>query len=191
MSMDLYVWKRPLVTDPEEAKRLVELEDENVFEPSADLERFYAELLERFPPREALADTEQESDAIPWADSPEGSNRLVWLSVRWSARGEDLDEIVDLARAYDLVLYDPQGPDFHSPAREDEGEPYVPSLGEYVRGILLAAVGVLLIVLAWKASIPVLSWVVVFVGGFVTLVAGLSLGAMAYQSTRVLVSRAR
>jgi len=31
------------------------------------------------------------------------------MSIRWSADDEDLDAIVELAREYDLVLYDPQG----------------------------------------------------------------------------------
>jgi hypothetical protein len=180
--MSLYAWKRPLVTDPDEALRLVELEDENVFEPSADVERFYAALVERFPPPESFTDEELETAGIPWADSPEGSDRLVALSIRWSAADEDLDTIVDLAREHDLVLYDPQGPSIHSPADPQEGEPYVPTLGEYVRGVLLTAIGLLMMVLAWKASIPVLSWIVVFVGGFVTLVALFALGATAHQS---------
>jgi hypothetical protein len=113
--------------------------------------------------------------------SPEGSDRLVWLSIRWGADDEDLDTIDELARKYELVLYDPQGPSLHSPGGEDE-TPYSPSPGEFVRGALLAAFGVLVVVVAWKLSIPVLSWVLVFVGGFVTLVAPFSLVAIAQQA---------
>jgi hypothetical protein len=182
--MSLHVWKRPLVTDTDEAQRLIELEDETVFEPSPDLERFYAELLERFPPPESFTAEELEDPPIPWADSPEGSDRLVWLSIRWSAKAEDLDAIVELARAYDLVVYDPQGPSFHSPADENEDVPYVPGAGEYLRGALLAAFGVLLALLAWKASIPVVSWIVIFVGGFITLVAAGTTLVVAYEAWR-------
>jgi hypothetical protein len=191
MAMDLYAWKRPLVTDPDEALRLLELEDETVFEPSPDLERFYTELLERFPPPESFPDEELETAEIPWGDSPEGSDRLVSLSIRWSAKDEDLDAIVELARAHDLVLYDPQGPAFHSPIDEDDATPYVPGAGEFVRGGLLVAIGLLVIVLAWKASIPVLSWVVIFIGGFVALVALLGIGATAYAAWRAWTTRAR
>jgi hypothetical protein len=191
MSMDLYVWKRPRVTDEDEATRLLELDDENVFEPSADLERFYAELLERFPPPESFTAVELDTAEIPWAESPEGSNRLVSLSIRWSAKGEDLDTIVELAREYELMLYDPQGPSFHSPADPDEDKPCVPTLGEYARGALLTCIGLLLMVLAWKASIVVLSWIVLFVGGFVTLVSVFSLGALAHQTWSTRASRAR
>jgi hypothetical protein len=184
MSMSLYVWKAPQVTDTDEAARLVALEDESVFEPSADLEDFYAALLERFPAPDSFTDEELESAEVPWADPPDGSDRLVWLSVRWSAKDEDLDTIVELAREYDLVLYDPQGPSFHSPADENEGVPYGPTTGEYVRGAVLAAFGVLLAFLAWKASVPVVSWIMIFVGGFITLVAGGTTLAVAYEAWR-------
>lgn len=182
--MDLYVWKAPVVTDEDVAQQLITREDESVFEPSADLERFYAELLETFPPPEAFTEKELEDNPVPWADSPYGSERLVWLSIRWSADGEDLDTIVELARKYDLVLYDPQGPSFHSPADENDDVPYAAGVGEYVRGVLLAVFGVLFAVLAWKASIPVLSWVLVFVGGFVALVAASTTAAVAVQAWR-------
>ena len=179
--MSLYAWKFPLVTDPDEATRLVALEDETVFEPSPDVTRFFAELMERLPPPEAFTEEELDARATPWADSPEGSDRLVWLSIRWGADDEDLDVIVELAREYDLVLYDPQGPSFHSPGVEDE-TPYSPTAGEFVRGVLLAAFGVLVAVVAWRLSIPVLTWILVVVGGFVSLVATFSLVAIAQQA---------
>jgi hypothetical protein len=188
--MDLYVWKAPVVTDEDVAQQLISREDESVFEPSADLERFYAELLERFPPPEAFTAEELDDPPIPWADSPEGSDRLVWLSIRWSAKDEDLDTIVELAREYGLVMYDPQGPGFHSPADENEGIPYGPTVGEYVRGVLLAAFGVLLALLAWKASIPVVSWIGIFVGGFIALVAGGTTLVVGYEAWRGSASRA-
>jgi hypothetical protein len=47
------------------------------------------------------------------------------------------------------------------------------------------------VLLGWKASIPVLSWIVIFVGGFVTLVAVFLLGAISLQAWRVRAIRAR
>jgi len=184
VSMDLYVWKRPFTTDEDEAQRLITAEDESVFEPSAELEQFYAELMAIFPPPEAFTVEEQAQNPVPWADSPHGSDRLVWLSIRWSADGDDLDTIVELARKHDLVLYDPQGPSFHSPADENEGIEYPPTAGSYVRGVLLAVFGVLLAFVAWKASIPVLSWIVIFAGAFVTFVAASTTIAVAVQHWR-------
>ena len=45
--MSLYAWKFPLVNDPDEAKRLVALEDETVFEPSPDVTRLFRRADER------------------------------------------------------------------------------------------------------------------------------------------------
>ena len=154
MSMSLYLWKTPAITDTDEAARLLDREDESAFEPSPDLTRFLEELLERFPPPGALTADEPADGASPWADGPEGSDRLISLSVRWSARDEDLGEIVALARKYEIVVYG-------------------------TTGVALTAVGVLLAVVAWKLSIPVLTWVLVFVGGFVAVVAVASLVATA------------
>ena len=42
----------------------------------------------------------------------------------------------------------------------------------------------LLAVLAWKASVPVVSWIVIFAGGFITLVAGGTTLAVAYEAWR-------
>ncbi len=190
--MDLYVWKHPFTTDEDEAQRLITHEDESVFGPSAELEQFYGELMELFPPPEAFTVEEQEQNPVPWADSPHGTDRLVWLSIRWSAKGEDLDAIVELARKHDLVLYDPQGPSFHSPADENEDDlTSGPSVGGYVRAVLLTAFGVLLALLAWKASIPVLSWIVIFAGGFVAFVAVSTTVAVAIQDWRERASRSR
>jgi hypothetical protein len=85
-----------------------------------------------------------------------------------------------------------QGPSFHSPADENEGAPpYVPGAGEFVRGVLLVAFGLLLTIVALKLSIPVLSWILIFVGGFVALVAGFSLAAIAQQSWRARANQSR
>jgi hypothetical protein len=186
--MSLYAWKSPRVTDEDEAQRLLALEDESVFAASADVTRFYEELMDRLPPPESFTDEALAAGATPWADGVEASDRLVSLSLRWSADADDLDTIVELARKYDLVLYDPQGPSFHSPAMTETGDS--PGLGELVRGALLAAVGVLIVVIGWKLSVPVLRWVLVFVGGFVTLVAVFSTAAAAHEAWRVRATRA-
>ena len=162
-----------------QAARLLNLEDESVFEPSDRLCRFFEELLERYPSPDVLTDRELEDGVTPWADGPEGSERLVSLSLRWGARDEDVDEIVALARKHELVIYDPQGPGFHTSA-EDEAVTYRPGTGEFLRGLALALFGVLLSATAWKLSVPVLTWVLVFVGGFVAVVAVVSLLATAH-----------
>ena len=60
---------------------------------------------------------------------------------------------------------------------------------EFLRGALLVLVGAALAAGAWKLSIPILSWVLVFVGAFVVLVALLSLAATSEQVWRASRSR--
>jgi len=53
MSMDLYVWKAPLVSSEDEANELLE-GDPDGFEPSADVLRFYAPGAEGDPCRRGV-----------------------------------------------------------------------------------------------------------------------------------------
>src|SRR5687768_2356326 len=100
--MTLILWKAPVVADLEEAELLVrpfyDRGDDSAFQSSGDLATVANELLRRFP----------DADGGPWADSPpEPSDRLLFLSIRWGADGAVIDAIVELARAHELVLYDP------------------------------------------------------------------------------------
>src|SRR6478609_8639112 len=100
MSMTLILWKAPLVADEDEAQRLLQPyydhEDDSAFEPSADIGAVSAELLRRFP----------DAEDGPWADlPPEQTERLLLLSIRWSADDAVLEVIERLAREHELVLY--------------------------------------------------------------------------------------
>jgi hypothetical protein len=170
VSMTVVLWKAPVVHDPDGAEALLEpyyeREDESAFAPSADLVRMSAELFRRYP--------DDDAEERPWADPPSTSDRVVMLHIRWGADGAVLDTILELALKYELVFYDPQGPDIHCPPwdRDDsEPEPESPSLGEYARVLGIGAIGVILVLAAWIVSIPVLSWIVMAVGGFVAVVA--------------------
>ncbi len=174
MSMTLILWKTPVVDDPDEAKALlapyVESEDESSFAPSTDLTLLTDALFGLYP--------YDESDESPWSDPPMLSDRIVALDIRWGADNAVLDTILQLAREHELVLFDPQGPDIHCPpwaADDSEHGPRAPTPGEYVRTLALGAVGVLLVVGGWVASIPVLSWLLIAVGGFVAILAVLFL----------------
>lgn len=161
--MTLFLWKAPLVADEDEAQRLLgpyyEREDDSAFEPSADVATVAAELLQRFP----------EADDGPWADSaPEQHERLLYLSIRWSADDKVLEAIEQLAREHELVLFDPQGPTLHLPSDpiEDTGPTPPPGVRDYLTIVLigLAAAGVF--GLGWWIDVPVLEWLLMIVGGF-------------------------
>ena len=75
------MWRAPVTTDADVAARLLNLEDESVFEPSDRSCRFFEVLLERYPSPDVLTDRELEDGVTPWDDGPEGSERLVSLSL--------------------------------------------------------------------------------------------------------------
>ena len=78
VSMTLYLWKAPVIDDPDEAVRLIdeydERRDDSAFEPSADIRKVAEELLRRFP---------DEGDG-QWADGPpEATDRLLSRLRGW------------------------------------------------------------------------------------------------------------
>jgi hypothetical protein len=163
MSMTLILWKAPLVADEDEAKRLLEpyyeREDDGAFEPSAEIATVSAELRRRFP----------WTEDGPWADFPhEETERLLLLSIRWSADDAVLGAIEQLAREHGLVLYDPQGPTVHPPTdpMADSQPTPPPGFGAYLTFVLvgLAAVGIFW--LGWWIDVPVLEWLLMILGGF-------------------------
>ena len=84
-------------------------------EHHADLEAFVGELLAQFPALESLGDDDAEWSS-PWASTPTVNDGVVEINITWGSPGEDaLEPTVELARRHNLVLYDPQGPDVHSP----------------------------------------------------------------------------
>ena len=172
MSMTLLLWKAPVVSDSDEAERLLQpyydREDDSAFEPSAAIATVATELLRRFP----------QAPGGPWADyPPEQTDRLLLLSIRWGADNAVIDAIVELAREHQLVLYDPQGPDVSLPNDPvDSGPIPGPTLFDHVKilGIGLAAAGVFW--LGWRIDVPVLEWVLMISGGFVVTVVVFLLG---------------
>ena len=179
MSMSLYVWSTPVITDADEAARLLNLEDESVFEPSDRLCRFFRRAARAL----SIARRADGSGARRWCN-PLGrraagvrATRLSQRAMGSTRRGRRRDRRTrPETRARHLR---PQGPGFHTSA-EDEAVTYRPGTGEFLRGLALALFGVLLSAIAWKLSVPVLTWVLVFVGGFVAVVAVVSLLATAH-----------
>ena len=86
--------------------------------------------------------------------------------------GEDVNDVFSLAVKYDLVLFDARSGRVHFPMQE---------MADYAdatfwpSGAIQAAVaggfGLLIAVIAWVVGIPVLSWIVIVVGGFLFVMA--------------------
>jgi hypothetical protein len=173
MSMTLVLWKAPVVDDPDEAKALLqpyyENEDDSAFEPSEDIARVREELLRRFPD-----DPSGEGTASgPWADfPPEETDRLLLLSIRWGADNAVLDATMALAREHGLVFYDPQGPHVQLPTDPIvDAEPLRLGFADYAKTVLFVLAGVVLFAAGWWLPIPVLNWLLMIAGGFLTSVA--------------------
>jgi hypothetical protein len=167
MSFSLHAWKTPGVSDEDEARSLFDkynqTEDERLFGESNDVVSFYDELMQRFPPQEADESLKPEDN--PWAETPERSSRIVELHLRSGAPDQVLDEVVDLARKYGLVLYDPQGPSLHSPEQH-----YPEDIPGQVRQALIAGtVGAAMVYGATYIPYRLLSWPLIGIGGFLVI----------------------
>ena len=165
MSMTLILWKAPLVDDPDEAQALLEpwyeTGDDSAFEPSDDLATVHDLLLHHHP-------MDGENDGGAWADGPDNSGRLLVLSVRWGARNRILADIPVLAKKYELVLFDPQGPDLFLPSDPLEPGPVpLPTAWEWFKGFAIPVVLVAITWAAWQIPIGWIRWPAVIVAGFV------------------------
>lgn len=169
MSMDLFVWKGPLVSSEDEANELLD-RDPDGFEASDDVSRFYDELLARYPALESFSDEELETAPTFWSVTPERSERVIAMNLQWRVSDDMLDAIVELAEKHELVLYDPQGPTVHVPGETDTGpirrDPLV--LRQALIGLLIGAA---LVVGGLVVPIPVLDWIAIGIGAFLVLMA--------------------
>ena len=163
--MTLILWKAPVVDDPDEAQALLEpwyeTGDDSAFEPSDDLARVHDLLLHNYP-------LDGEDGANPWADGPDNTGRLLVLSIRWGERSRILADIPVLAKKYDLVLFDPQGPDLFLPSDPLEPGPTPPPTAwEWFKGFAIPVVLVAITYAAWQIPIGWIRWPAVIVAGFV------------------------
>jgi len=169
--MTLILWKAPVVDDPDEAKALLTpwyvTEDESAFTPSGDLKAVYDILLEQYP-----FDWDRGSD--PWADPPQVSDRMLVLSIRWGTQSPVLADITALARKFDLVLYDPQGPDvvLSTDPIEQLTQIPPPTAWEWFKSLAIPAALLALTYAAWLIPNGWIRWPAVIVAGF-TAAAGL------------------
>ena len=163
--MTLILWKAPVVDDPDEAKALLTpwyiSEDQSAFEPSADLKTVYDILLREYP-------YDAKHGANPWADPPHVTDRLLVLSLRWGGESRLPADITALARKFDLVLYDPQGPDvfLSTDPVEELTEVPPPTAWEWFKSLAIPAALIALTYAAWLIPVGWIRWPAVIVAGF-------------------------
>jgi hypothetical protein len=176
MSMTLILWKAPVVDNPEATKDLLQpyydRGDDSAFQSSPDIARVANELLQRFP----------DAENGPWADGPpEPADRVLCLTIRWGADNAVLDAIAQLAREYELVLYDPQGPDVQLPTDPvAAGPPPTVRLLDYGKILLMGLTAAGIFLLGWRIEVPVLNWILMIAGGFFLSVVLFLLGILLF-----------
>ena len=176
MSMDLYLWKAPVIDDADEARSLIDRyfddHDQSVFEPSGDLSAMAKKLRAAYPDdSETFPD-----DDCPWSSVPfEQTDRLLVLNIRWSADNAVLDAIIALAAEQDLVVYDPQGPDVYRAREAPEPQPLEKPTAKDFFNVMLLFVPIAAATLAawWFIPWGWVRWPLVAIGGFLTISASI------------------
>jgi hypothetical protein len=182
MPFDLYVWESPRDVDDARAAALVrdwEMAGADPaaapFEPSTNIGWFHRELK-----------NDNRGVAIVSDANPNPSTRPVWLSgadtepparivairLTHDTAAQVEGDVFDLAVKYDLVVFDARSGRVHFPMQE---------MSDYAdatfwpSGAIQAAVaggfGLLIAIGSWIIGIPILSWIVIIVGGFMFVMA--------------------
>ena len=174
--VDLYVWKAPRDLDAAQAAALLASWEasggdagKSPFEPDTDIGWFHRELMTDHPDLEVVSDAVPSTSSTPilLSSEDEPPARLVAIRVPKSAAEEVLESVFGLATKYDLIVFDRQRQRIHDPLQE---------MADYAtatfwpRGAIQAAVagcgGTGIAILAWYLRIPIVSWILVAVGGF-------------------------
>ena len=181
MSYELYVWAAPRDLDDDEAGSLVGAWQAaggdpatSPFEPSTDVGWFHRELQKDAPWLELSSDAVPNPSTRPIVLSTTDEPPARVVGVRLSPRSTDheLNEIASLAAKYDLVLFDARSGRVHRPLEEMAA--YASATfwpGGAIRAAVAGAAGLAIAVIAWLIGIPVISWIVILVGGFLFVMA--------------------
>jgi hypothetical protein len=181
VTFDLYAWKSPRDLDADGAEALLKRwqeaggdPSESPFEPDTDVGWFHRELMKDAPRLEISSDAVPNPSTAPvWlSGTPEPPARVVAIRLSHDTSGDVLDSIAGLATKYDLVLYDARSRRVHLPLEEMAA---YASATFWPAGAIQAAVaggiGLAIAGVAWVVGIPVLSGIVVLIGGFMFVLA--------------------
>jgi hypothetical protein len=194
MRYDLYAWQSPRDLGPDDAGALVEGweaggGDPSVspFELSSDTGWFAREMARDAPGVELLTDSPRWDATGPiWLQTePAPPARVVAMRLGSSTSAGDVDAILGLAAKYDLVLYDPRHGRVIQPlaAMAEQASATFWPRGAIQAG-LAGVAGLGITVVAFIASIPVLSGVGIVVGGFLAAMSVLTFVAEGRAAAR-------
>jgi hypothetical protein len=181
VTFDLYAWKSPRDLDVDGVEALLDSWLEtggdpgmSPFEPSSDVGWFYRELMQDAAGLEASSDAVSNASTAPiWlAAAPEPPARVVGMRLSPATQGDTLELIFGLAAKYDLVLFDTRSRRIHLPL--DEMAAHASATfwpGGAIQAAVAGGIGGVIAVVAWFLGIPLLSGVLVVVGGFMVVMA--------------------
>jgi len=176
VTFDLYAWKSPRELDADRAEALLDSWHEmggdpslSPFKPSTDVGWFYRELMKDVPGLEASSDAVPNASRAPiWLSATlEPPARVVGMRLSAATPRDALDSIFGLAEKYDLVLFEVRSRRVHFPLEEMAAHA---SATFWPAGAIQAAVaggiGGVIAVVAWVLGIPLVSGLLVLIGGF-------------------------
>jgi hypothetical protein len=179
---DLYVWQSPRDVDDQRASALVhawEAEGEDPatapFEPSTDIGWFHRELVNDRTGLELVSDANPTPSTKPvWLSGGdvEPAARVVAIRITPGATSDDIDDVFSLATKYDLVLFDARSGSVHFPLQEMAD--YADATfwpGGAIQAAFAGLFGLLIAIAAWIVGIPILSGIVIVIGGFMFVMA--------------------
>ncbi len=181
MSFDLYVWQSPRDVDEQQASALVDAWQQgggdpaaSPFEPSTDIGWFHRELTQDRPDLDVTSDAAPNASRRPvWLSTDdEPPARVVAIRLPTGTSSEAFNEVMSLAVKYDLVVFDARTPQVRFPMKEMAAHAdatFWPA-GAIQAGVA-GGIGAVIAVIAWVLAIPILSGVVVIIGGFMALMA--------------------
>jgi hypothetical protein len=182
VTFDLYVWKSPRDLDADSAEGLIKKwheaggdHSDSAFEPSTDVGWFYRELLSDLPDIDAASDIEPHRSTKPvWlsANDQEPPARVVGMRLSPGAPGAELENIFGLAAKYDLVVFDMRSRHIQLPleAMAAHASATFWPAGAIQAGVA-GGIGGVIAVVAWFLGIPLLSGLLMLIGGFMLAMA--------------------
>ena len=182
MPFDLYVWEAPRDVDHARAAALVRDWEAGgadpltaPFEPSTNIGWFHRELKNDNTRLVLVSDANPNPSTRPaWlsANDVEPPARVVAIRITHDAAEDALGDVYGLAAKYDLVVFDARSGRVHFPLQEmaDYADATFWPSGA-VQAAVAGGFGLLIAVIAWIIGIPILSWIVIIVGGFMFVMA--------------------
>jgi len=181
VTFDLYVWQAPRDLDEQRAVALIDDWQRaggdpaaSPFESSTDIGWFHRELMHGLPELDVVSDAIPNPSKRPvWLSTDdEPPARIVAIRLPAAAESEAFNEVMSLAVKYDLVVFDARTPQVRFPMREMAAyanATFWPA-GAIQAGVA-GSIGAVIAIVAWIVSIPIVSGVLIVVGGFMAFLA--------------------